>query len=71
MCGAAQAGSPADRPSTPLLLSRNVFAATDQRTEQFELGAGLEGIGVLDGRIIVAAKIGFEGGGATDGWAGI
>src|SRR5713101_7710086 len=68
MCGAAQAGSPADRPSTPLLLSRNVFAATDQRTEQFELGAGLEGIGVLDGRIIVAAKIGFEGGGATDEW---
>src|SRR5260370_23551770 len=55
MCGAAQAGSPADRPSAPLLLSRNVFAATDQRSEQFALAAGLEVSGVFDGCIVGAA----------------
>src|SRR6266851_1914873 len=71
MCCAAQAGSPADRPSAPLLLSRNVFAATDQRAEQFELGAGLEGSGVFDGGIVVAAKDRLKNYAAIDGRARI
>src|SRR5208283_562518 len=54
-----------------LLLPRTVFAAVDERAELADLGTGLEGIDLLDGGIVVAAEVGFQGGSATNGWAGI
>src|SRR5208283_2221732 len=50
---------------------RTVFAAVDERAELADLGAGLEGIDLLDDGIIVAAEAGIQGGSAAYGWAGI